>query len=122
MIDLIWYATVGALVVAIAVIAALAYKLHRAGVSNADLPGQVGLKAQGMADALADQILAAMAKQNEQRGLKDAYFDRDELISDLARLPQSYTRTVKLDAAIKREGVGEPVEYLTQPNGNVARK
>lgn len=110
-------------VIAMAIFAgSVAWKLYRNGTPKQALPGQVALKAEGMADSLADQILAAMARQNEKRQLKDAYFDRDELISDIARLPASYTRTVKLDGAIKREGSGEPLEYLTQVNGNVTKQ
>lgn len=113
-----------ALVVAVVAAGVFAYKLHRAGVSNQALPGQVGLKAATMADDIEERLMAALAKwaAAHPATLNAQYFDRDDLMANIGRLPASFTQAIRLDGAVIRNGDSPGVDYKTMPNGNIVRQ
>lgn len=85
---------------------------------------QLELKAGGLADTIRDAVVRGLkdaAAALPEATLHDAYFDVDDFLMDLGRLPASYSQTVLLNGAIKRGGSAQTVEYFTQPNGNVTK-
>lgn len=106
---------IASLVLCVAAIGVLAYMLHRKGVPTAALAKQTELKAGGYVDELEDRVLAIMARADAKRGMRAAYFDVDDFLADLGRLPTSYAPAVRLDGAIKRNGDSPGVDYVTDP-------
>lgn len=115
--------SVGALVAVAAF--GLAYWLHRRGVAKADLVPQGVLKVATVADALQDRIVAVvhaeMAKLAERATLRSAYFDKDDFLQDVGRLPANYVQAITLNGDLVRNGDLPAAGYVLQPNGNVVR-
>lgn len=111
---------------AIAILAVFVWRLHKAGVPNAQLAGQTALKVVDGADHLRDSVLAALhdwtAKQQASATLRASYFDAPDFYGDVGRLPASYPQAVRLDGAIVRNGDGPGLDYFLAPNGNVTSK
>lgn len=124
--DVVWFVLVGCVVVAVIAAAAFAWKLHRAGVSNQALPGQVALRSADFADELRDRIVKIMAEEAAKLAaaatLKNAYFDAQDFVADVGRLPPSYARAVTLDGKLVRNGDLPADTYATEAGtGNVKR-
>lgn len=122
--DLSFIVALAAFAVAIAA-ALFAFSLHRKGVPRDQIPGQVALKAGDLADSVRDAVVSALkevAAKADQHTLRAAYFDRDDAVADIARLPASYTKMVTIDGAIVRAGDAPGTDYFTHPNGNVSTK
>lgn len=113
---------VGILVIVVVV---FGWELHKKGVATQAIPQQVGLKAADIVDTIRDTVLKELQRHKlltaSSIALQDMYFDVDDFLMDLGRLPPTFTKTVLLDGAIKRNGSGETVEYFTQANGNVTK-
>lgn len=101
------------------------WELHKKGVATQAIPQQVGLKAADIADTVHDYVLTELQRHGLLKsgviGLQDMYFDVDDFLMDIGRLPPAFSKTVLLNGAIKRNGSGETVNYYTQPNGNVTK-
>lgn len=117
-----------ALAVAVAALA-FAWNLHRKGVANDQLAAQVGLKAGDVFDAGRDRVVTwlheELAKLAAKATLKDRYFDVDDFLADIGRLPVSYEPTITLTTtdsveSMKRPGSNQVMRYYVQPgSGNV---
>jgi len=127
------------IILLLVVVVVFVIRMHNAGVSNADLPKQVELKGEALVDTARDKLVAfliaelpklppsvlqnsvvAAIKAEAERAsanmtLKDAYFDRDELVADITRMPATFNATVYLDDVLKHEGTGQEIRYYTQP-------
>jgi hypothetical protein len=114
-----------ALFIVVILAAIFAYKLHKTGTPNKELLPQTQLKASDLFDDLRDRVLKIIVEESTKAynnaALKDSYFDTDDFLMDLGRLPTTYTKAILLNGAIKRNGTGESVEYFVQTNGNVTR-
>lgn len=110
-----------AVVVFAAMAGLFAWKLHRAGVPNDQLGRQVALKGGNLLDAVEERMAAALKAwaDSHQATMNAAYFDRDDFMQQIGRLPPSYTQAIRLDAAVVRNGASPGVDYATQTNGNI---
>lgn len=106
-----------------------AYRAHKKGTPNSQLPAQVLLQADDAARALEAHFLIWAQKHNFLQGvkfpgLKSSYWDRDDFMQDVGVLKQDPTNisTVNLDDAPVKSGT-DPVEisYYTQPNNNITK-
>lgn len=110
------------LLLAIIVLAMFVFNLYRRGVPREQLVEQTVLKGSDLLDTAIERAVSS-AKQYvaslPEAKLKSAYFDSDDLLMDLGRLPPSYTQAVRLDGVIKRNGDAPGVDYYLHSNGNV---
>ena len=111
------------LLAAVVVIAVFVWRLHQKGVPNAQLAPQTMLKAGGIADLVQESVIAAMHKFAEANpaSMSAAYFDRDDFMQQIGRLPATFKQGITLDGAVVRNGDVPPMAYITAANGNVSR-
>lgn len=86
---------------------------------------QIRLKIEDDADALREKItegIRAWAAAQPEPTLKDHYFDSDDFLMDVGRLPATFPSAVTLDGAVKRNG-SNPAQAFTkdEATGNVRR-
>ena len=119
---------VAALVVAVAAVAFLAFKLHRAGVPNAQIAGKVLAQVEAEAIAWHDKIVAVIAEESAKAAakvtLQDAYYDEANFQQALGRLPPTFTQAVILKRANgeekpERDGTFPARTYVEQANGSI---
>ena len=120
----------------------MAWKLHKAGVPNAALPGQIALQAGDFADATRDKLVALIAKEVAEHGaalpdlvkaevakltatatLKDSYCDGANFMQDVGRLPATFAQAITLDGRVEKDGTLPALDYKTdeQTPKNVRR-
>lgn len=107
--------------------AALVVSLVRKGVPRDQLAGQALIRAGDIADAGRDKVIAWLRAELEAQArkatLRSVYFDADDFLADLGRLPAGFEPSVYLDDGLKRSGTGsERVDYWTNKAGNVGRE
>ena len=109
------------ILLAVGIVGGFVYHLHQAGVPKAQLLPQAALKGGDVLDAVQERVTAALAAwaTAHPATLKAQYFDRDDFMQDIGRLPVAYVQGVRLDGAVVRGGDPPGVDYYLQPNGNV---
>lgn len=108
---------IGIAIVAAAAVAYVAYA-RKKGATTAD---QIRLKVADDADAFRDRVVRALKEYADAHPptLKDHYFDADDFLMDVGRLPDAFPSAVTLNDAVKRNGSQPALKYITAENGNV---
>lgn len=111
------------LLAAVVVIAVFVWKLHQQGVPNNQLARQTQLKGADLLDQMQERMTAALHDWAEAHpaSMGSAYFDRDDFMQQIGRLPATHKQAISLDGAIVRNGDLPPLAYVTQANGNVSK-